>query len=398
MALAWMFSIGLFRVLRWSVPSTWPLARLVATALVRSRMGTRLCFLTLLLASLILNLVPHLLRSAEVALAPDTTKSRPDLFLFNIPESGLSDIEAFAKQQGAQLQYVSPLILGRLMRVNGVDTENDQFQRFPVRLTVRTEMLNSERLVEGPPLPNRASDQGPLPISMEKGFAERNGFRLGDTIDFDIQGVPVSGRVINFRQVDWKSFHPNFFMSFPHGLLDDAPKVWIANWTFSQSRPDGAEVQSKLTEKFPDVNVIAVGPALNKVLDLIRSVIGPVEAAAMIAAVLSLAIVMAVIAHNVSLRSTEIQIMRVFGAVPERVVTVLMSEYVGLALLATAAASLFGIACAGAVGWRVFQLHFPDELHFDFARAAISSAALVALIAFVAWRSVARSMRAKSSL
>jgi putative ABC transport system permease protein len=53
------------------------------------------------------------------------------------------------------------------------------------------------------------------------------GIKLGDIIEFDIQGVEIKGKVVNFRKIKWASFQPNFFISFAAGVLDDAPKTSI---------------------------------------------------------------------------------------------------------------------------------------------------------------------------
>ena len=77
-------------------------------------------------------------------------------------------------------------------------------------------------------LPFTSADFSEGRIFMEEGFAERFGIKIGDTLEFDVQSVPISGKVVNFRKVNWNSFQPNFFISFQPGVLEEAPKVFIA--------------------------------------------------------------------------------------------------------------------------------------------------------------------------
>ena len=51
---------------------------------------------------------------------------------------------------------------------------------------------------------------------------------VGDTLTFDIQGVPVSARVTSLRQVEWRTFGANFFVILSPGALEGAPRHLLA--------------------------------------------------------------------------------------------------------------------------------------------------------------------------
>jgi putative ABC transport system permease protein len=52
-------------------------------------------------------------------------------------------------------------------------------------------------------------------LSVEEGLAQTLGLKLGDTLRFDIAGMPAEGRITSLRKVDWGSMRVNFFVLFP---------------------------------------------------------------------------------------------------------------------------------------------------------------------------------------
>jgi putative ABC transport system permease protein len=323
--------------------------RLMATSLARSRFGVRLCFLTLVLVSLALNLVPHLLNSVVAEIQPLQGKEVPALFLFNIPESQVTDLQTFAGERKAELRFLSPFVLARMMKVNGEPIAIEQFQKFPVRVSYRDKRIPSESIIAGQDLPGRYDPaSGKLPeISMEMRFAQRGNFKLGDVIEFDVQGVPVEGKITSLRRVRWTSFNPNFFMMFQPGVLDDAPKTFIANVNMGGGEQEKAKTQAELVRRFPDLSVIDIGRTIARVLEIARSVIGPIRAAAGISVVMSFLILIGVIAHNLRLRDREVDVEKLLGADASLIRRLIVGEYALTAIFAWAV----GAFAAWLIAW-----------------------------------------------
>lgn len=362
--------------------------RLVSTHLSRSRFGVNLCFLTLLLVTIVLNLISHLLVSAVAEINPIQGRQIPALFLFNIPETSVEDLKRFAAQNDAELNYLSPMVLARLTKVNGEPPENDRFLRFPVRLSYRESPIPSEVLVEGREFSGGYdSESVRLPeVSMEKEFAERNKFSVGDVFEFDVQGLPVQGQVVNLRKVKWTTFHPNFFMVFQPGVLDDAPKTYIANMNIEAGDEARLKFQFEMTRQFPDLSVLDIGRTLKQVLEIVESVIGPVRAAAWTAVLMSFLILIGVISHNLKLRHAEVDIQKILGAESALVRNLIVSEYFVIAVFAV----VFGSAAALVLNTVVTRhlLDIPTQVD----RAALMASAVVTVLATsgIAWFSCAR--------
>src|ERR1017187_6358226 len=79
--------------------------------------------------------------------------------------------------------------------------------------------------------------------------------RLGDEVDWDVQGLPVRTRVGSIRAVEWRRLEPNFFVVFPEGVLEGAPKTYLAA-LHADSVGQSAKVQRAVVDAFPNVTAI----------------------------------------------------------------------------------------------------------------------------------------------
>ena len=86
------------------------------------------------------------------------------------------------------------------------------------------DLPKDNRIVEG----YLWSDPARAEVSVEKEFADDIGVRLGSTLRFDIQGVPLEVEVTSLRTVDWQTFGINFFLVVEPGVLEQAPQQRLA--------------------------------------------------------------------------------------------------------------------------------------------------------------------------
>src|SRR5262249_31689239 len=142
------------------------------------------------------------------------------------------------------------------------------FKNRTFNLTYRSELSESETLAVGKdfsPIPYEWETADELPeISLEVRFANRLKIHLGDSMSFDVQGVPVEGRVVLMRRVKWLSFQPNFFVQFQPGVFNDAPKSFLA----SIPKLEAAEkdvLQNEIVRRFPNISVIDVSQAIARI-------------------------------------------------------------------------------------------------------------------------------------
>lgn len=387
----------LFRAFFLAVRSRPGLTRLVATRLARSRFGMNLCFLALVLVALALNLVPHLLKSAVSEIQPLEGREIPAFFLFNIPESGVEELKSFAARNKVELKHLSPMVLGRLQKVNGRTVLSDRLQRFPVRLSYRQSRLESESLIAGRDFSgvynNDDDTEKPAEISVEERFAERNGFKLGDEIEFDVQGMPILTKVTGIRRVKWTSFNPNFFIMFQPGVIDEAPKSWIANLGIEDIAREKASVQFALARSFPDISVVDIGRTVTQVLETAREVIGPVSVAAWVAMVMSFLILVGVVRHNLKLREPEVDIEKLLGADASTIRRLISWEYG----VASVFAWFVGAASSVLMTWIVTRFIFEIPFRIEIIAFVFSAFLTIAVAVLIAWLTANRILRLRST-
>ena len=64
-------------------------------------------------------------------------------------------------------------------------------------------------------------------MSFERDVASELNVTVGDTLTWDVHGVPVAARVTSLREVNWGRFEPNFFAVFQSRALETAPKSFV---------------------------------------------------------------------------------------------------------------------------------------------------------------------------
>lgn len=372
--------VGLFRALSSLFRATGSNAffRLVGLQLSRARFAVRLSFLAIGLSTFVASGVGQIMISLGEELgAGGKLDSAPDFFLFNIPESEVENLQATVSKFGVSLDFLSPMILARLQAKNGETMENEQFRKFPVRITWREKTIGSEKIVEGGPLHEKydPTRDGAVPlISVESRFLERNKLRIGDRLLFDVQGVPVEGKIGNVRSVRWTDFNPNFFISFQGGVLEDAPKTWLANIK-AKSREDRVSLQAEIVRNFPDLSLIDVSQGLEKIVALMRSILGPAELAAWMATAFSVFVLVTIVVHSTRLRAHEMNLFRILGAEPRRVRALYRMEFA----LASGFGSLLGGAGGLLLAWFISHQFLDLEFRADGLRLVLTISAGLAL-------------------
>jgi putative ABC transport system permease protein len=213
-------------------------------------------------------------------------------------------------------------------------------------------------------------------ISVEEEIAGQLGVALGSTLTFDIQGVPVTARVVNLRRVDWQSLSSNFFVIFSPGALDGAPTTYLAT---ARARPeDESRVQAAVVAAFPNITAIPVREVLERVagvLDQIALAIRLVAAFSLLSGVIVMTGALSVTRRQ---RLYQSVILKALGATRGFVARVFAVEY---ALLG-AAAGFCGTALAAALAWAVLRFAFDVAWHWEPAvlAAGVTAAAVLALL------------------
>lgn len=333
--------------------------RMALRSLARRRAAALAGFLAVSLGVFLAALVPALRGTLDAQLDAGEASALPGLFLFDIQDEQEPQLRALLAGAGAPAGFVSPMIRGRITAVNGApfsmrarparrglgrddDEEGDWRGRGRARvynLSYRAGLSPAERVVEGRHFKGAWNGEGLPEISLERRFAWRlgpAGAGPGDTVTFDIQGVEITARVAGLRSVRWTSFQPNFFIQFQPGVLEDAPKTWVAS-AGRLPRDKRDALQRELALKFPNVSVVDVEATVRRGLEITSQISTALSAMAWTTLLAGLAVLFAIARHQASGSVAGMALMKVLGARPSDVAAMAALEFALLGLAAAAA-------------------------------------------------------------
>jgi putative ABC transport system permease protein len=378
--------------------------RLPALQIARSPGASLTGFICLGVSAFFLNLPFQIGKSVASQVAPpDNQSERPDLFLFDIQDEQLKSLDEMIQQQGSVLRLPSPMIRARLVRINGREAEqSNEDDSFRTReeeneesarnrtynLSSRRELASSESIIEGREFNERSPDAGfdQVEFSLEKNFSDRLGVKLGDILSFDLQGVEVSGPVVNFRRVKWTSFQPNFFVLIQPGVLDDAPKSYIAGIGLGQDK-DRAALQRAIVKLFPNVSIVDISKTSARIVELTTQLQRIISLMSILTALAAITVIAAIALQGLRTRTQSQTILKTLGMSIGRLQFMAIAEY----LILSGIAALTGASLALMIGAGLSEWVFASQPQFDWKSAMILTIVIPALTALVSFVTVRRS-------
>ena len=353
----------------------------------RNKLGAISCFLAIGLGSLLINLIPQIQRGLEEEISQPVDVKVPSFFLFDIQEEQVAPLQQFLKDENYQLSYLTPMIRSRLEAVNGetfaaqndsvmVTREQQREQRFRNRgfnLTYHDGLKDSESLVAGKPMQAQYNGQSDvLPeISLEERFADRLGLKIGDELTFDVQSVPITGEVVNLRKVRWNSFQPNFFILFQPGVLDEAPKTFLAGISNVNASRKLA-LQNGIVQNFPNISVIDVSRLVTRILGITDQVSWAIRVMAYLSILAGLVVLFSIARYEVQHRFWEINLLKVLGARFQDVRAIVQIEFGILGLFA----AIFGVILSNGMSFVISFIIFERLWSFSWTMTLLSVAGI----------------------
>lgn len=359
------------------------IVRLALRNLVKNRLPALSCFLAIALGALLINLIPQIQKGLQQEIAQPTDYKLPDFFMFDIQEEQLAELQSLLSQRQQAMSYVSPMVRARLDMINEevlaeLDEDSDrQMQgRRMFNLTFQESLKSSEDLIEGVVWegPWDYSSENLPGISVEQYFAERTGLKLGDTLTFDVQGVPITGQIINLRKVEWNSFQPNFFLSFQPGVLEPAPKTFIAAIS-EVAEEERLSLQNAIVATAPNVSVINVSQIVGRLLDITNQISWAIKVMAWLAILAGLVVLFSIARYEVQARSWEINLMKILGGSFTDVRLLVQIEFGVLGL----SAALCGVIISLVISWGISWVLFDALWRFSLFTTGFSIVAITAL-------------------
>jgi putative ABC transport system permease protein len=284
----------------------------------------------------------------------------PNLFSLDIQKSQQQD---FLDLVGKEVELF-PIIRARLTSINGNKvTRQEERKRGDsltreFNLTYREKLLDDEVIIEGNSLFGKeTAEKGIVPVSLLDTVAEMGDMKIGDLLEFNIQGVPMQAEVSSIRSRTKSILYPFFYFVFPEKDLQAAPQTLFA--ALKVKKAETSQLENAIVNRFPNVSTINVSETaeeLGKIMQKLSSIINFFASFSILAGALIL--VSSVLATRMA-RMKEAVYYKVLGADTRFVLKVFFLENFLLALLSGGCAIF--VAQVGSWG----LCHFLLDIAYD---------------------------------
>jgi len=304
-----------------------------------------------------------LLQQTELANESDT----PNLLFFDVQPDQLEGVQAILAERDLAFTTASPVVTMRLSAIKGqsvasvkqdpeLDIKHWVLNR-EWRSTYRSAPGKGELVSGGDYIGDWTGKSEPVPISLEDDLARHLGVVIGDRLTYDVQGMPIEVEVSSLRTVDWTQMWPNFFATFPIGVLEPAPQWWIGV-TRSPDIETTAALQSAIFHAYPNVSAVD----LNAVIEALQNVFGRISFAVRFMGLFTMATGIIILANAVTAsrhqRVRESVLLRTMGASGRQIRLVLAAEYALIGLISGVVGVGLALAAAASLGSWVFKVDF----------------------------------------
>lgn len=343
-------------------------------------------------------------------LSAELPQEAPSAFLVDIQPGQWAGIDKLIRQQGATRIQSVPVVMARIAAIDGRPVEELTREQAPAAPRPdrpekeeraereereggdgggrRWALTREQRLTYMHTLPDDNEVVGGVlwgdpqraEVSVEQEFADDLGLRLGSTVRFDVQGVPVELTVTSLRTVNWRSFGINFFLVVEPGVLEDAPQMRLA--AFQLPRGTEQRVQDLLAASYPNVTLLRIREILDKIIQVMARIGLGIRFLGGFTVLAGVAILAGAISAGSLRRGREVALLKTLGMTRRTVLGTFAVEYALIGLVA----AVIGAVGGTLLSWGVLRRGF--DLTWSFQpvpfTTAIAGAVLLAIAAGVA--------------
>jgi putative ABC transport system permease protein len=285
----------------------------------------------------------------------------PNHFLINIPTAETEEFGRFFVERGLDEPNLYPMIRARLTSINGrpvseLTLASDRARGFAEReqnLTWSATLSPGNKLVGGRWWGE--ADRGRALVSVASDYRDEMGLKLGDRLAFDVAGEPLEAEVSSFREVQWDSFQPNFFLVFSPGTLDGMVGTWL---TAVRLTPEQKPLLTDLVRQFPSVSVFDVDAILTQVREVMDRASLAVQYVFLFTLAAGVMVLLAAIQSTRDERRYESAMLRTLGASRRVVLKGVAAEFTAVGVLAGLLAAFGATAAGWVIATELFNLKY----------------------------------------
>jgi len=319
-------------------------------------------------------------KSLSAQLEADLPADAPTAFLIDIQPDQWRGVEDILLDADAKTVDSVEVVIARLQSINGVPVADLVPDRSAESGDRRWTLTREQRLTSMETLPADNliiegalwSDPSRAEVSVEEDFALDMGVTVGDTVVFNVQGVPLDLLVSSIRTVEWERFSINFFLVVEPGVLDDAPRYRIATARLAPAAE--LPVQDRLAADFPNVTMLRIRELLEKIVAVLEQVGFGVRFLGAFTVLAGIAILAGAISAGAVRRGHQVALYKTLGMTRAQVALVFAVEYALIGLVAGLLGTAGGVVLAFAV------VRFGFEIAWTWLPAAYAAAAIATVV------------------
>lgn len=392
-AVLWVAATLLIAVARRSARPSWPFTLRQGIAnLHRPANQTRAVTLALGFGAFLLSTVYLVQANLLGRVQATADNSNGNLIFFDVQDDQAGPLDSLLRVRQLPVVQRTPIVTMRIDAVNGrsvtalmADTSVRRAGwalRREYRSTYRDSIVGSETLVSGSWFADSATrakaraanPDAPYPVSFEKDLAADLDIHLGDTVTWNVQGVPVRTIVVNTRTVNWARFEANFFVVFAPEAIRRAPQQFV----IVADVPPGsamAAIQRDVVRGFPNISSLDLTLVRQTVGSIVNRVVLAIRFLGLFSLAMGIPVLFSAVAATRRARMREGVLLRTLGASRAQVAKVLLSEYGALGALG----ALTGMVLAFGGAWGLTRFVFKDPFDPAVGPTLVISAGMLAL-------------------
>ena len=306
----------------------------------------------------------------------------PDYFFVGIQKGEKEKFERgiYNMDPDANIEIV-PMVSSGIVKINGVnpntyiEPDNDSYW-----------VIGSERRsswIENVPKDNPIlegewwdlSKPNELQISLDAKVANDFKIKLGDIFTLNIYGREIDGKVINFREVDYRDLSINFAMLFNPQFAENIPHEYLATAKFND--PDKFD-ETVMLEVLPSLSMIKIADYLTKVTDVLNKVFIAVTLISAVTIVIGLIVITSAIMVQGKVKEYQNLVFKILGFSKKDIVYSSLIEFLIVFMSVILIATFFAVTGSKFIIENIFDLLWK----FDFKVLVYlgSSVGLVTLV------------------
>lgn len=373
----WVAATLLIALARRSTRPTWPFTvRQGIANLHRPANQTRAVTLALGFGAFLLSTVYLVQANLLGRVQTSADASAGNLLFFDVQDDQIAPLDSMLRAGQHELIQRTPIVTMRVDAINGRNVtalRNDTTMRRAgwalrreYRSTYRDSLVSSEKLVSGSWFADsatRAADRvrnpdAPFPVSFETDLATDLGVGIGDTVTWNVQGVPVQTIVSNLRTVNWARFEANFFVVFVPEAIRKAPQQYavIANVPEPTAL---AAIQRDVVRRFPNISSLDLSLVQKTVGAIVDRVVLAIRFLGIFSLAMGIPVLFSAVAATRRARLREGVLLRTLGASKAQITRIMLSEYSALGFLGASTGMVLSFAGA----WGLTRFIFDDPFN-----------------------------------